>query len=111
MSAYDLAYRSQQADHVIGSPPAPRVRRWLRSVDGDHVAVVQESVEDGGGEDAIAEHAAPIQLGLTQVTSPVILLRQGGLAASAWLPILEVLSPPRAAGSLTARAQRQKRRP
>lgn len=34
------------------------------SVDADHVAVVQEPVEDGGGQDVVGEHAAPFAEGL-----------------------------------------------
>ena len=39
----------------------------FRSV--DHVAVVQESVEDGGGEDAIAEHAPSTGTGSSYFSS------------------------------------------
>ena len=32
----------------------------LRSLGAEHVAVVQQSVEDGGGQDVVGEHAAPL---------------------------------------------------
>ncbi len=34
------------------------------AVDGDYFAVVEESVEDRGGEDLVAEHLAPLTNGL-----------------------------------------------
>src|SRR5829696_5682374 len=62
-SGYDLTCRSRQGDHVMGSPPATRGEAVFEAVAGavdvDHVAVVQQSVEDGGGEHVVAEHAAP----------------------------------------------------
>jgi SRSO17 transposase len=36
------------------------------AVDGDHVAVVQEAVEDGGGQDFVAEHLSPFAEGLVR---------------------------------------------
>jgi hypothetical protein len=36
------------------------------SVDGDHVAVVEKAVEDGGGEDLVTEHLSPLAEGLVR---------------------------------------------
>lgn len=33
------------------------------AVDRDHVAVVEEPVEDGGGEDLVTEHLSPLNWG------------------------------------------------
>jgi hypothetical protein len=59
---YDLKCRSGRADHLSLSPPKTRVR-WVFepagvAAEGDDFGVVEEPVEDGGGEDHVAEDAA-----------------------------------------------------
>ncbi len=53
-----------QDAHTTREQPSPKTASpstaALRSVGVHHVAVVEESVEDGGGEDVVAEHLAPI---------------------------------------------------
>jgi hypothetical protein len=44
----------------------PVLEPVARSVDGDHVAVVEEAVEDGGGEDFVAEYLSPFAEGLVR---------------------------------------------
>ena len=36
------------------------------AVDGDHVAMMEEAVEDGGGQDFVAEHLTPFTEGLVR---------------------------------------------
>jgi hypothetical protein len=37
------------------------------TVDGDHSAVMEEAVEDGGGKNLVTEHLSPFAEGLVQV--------------------------------------------